>query len=206
MEITSVKSSKYYPACPRKLKVREDVMNLNGCKRLVGLAGPQPLECIQRWRNKGAEDIIVYENNVDTYIQQQKLLIRDIKVDLCLGDIMTAPYERGTFYDLDFCSSLMVTEGNFAKFEENFMFTFAMRSGKEKFKGFKKGDMMDMFFERRGETIVGDEETEYCYKTTHQREVQTNKGIYHVTTYRDGLPMMTFYKLKTTKEIYEIIQ
>jgi len=193
------KSKKLYTERLRRRQVRNDVINFNGCKKVVGLAGPQFESCIEFWKSKGANEFVTYENNIDTFIKQMNTLKN---VDVNLGDIMNVNYEKDVFYDLDFCCTLDELKGDISKFEDNFMMAFSMRN----FTGFKKGDVMDQFFKRRGEIIEGDMETEYCYYKTFQREVVTNKGVYHVTTYRDTCPMITFYKLKNTTETNAFIQ
>lgn len=168
-----------------KIRVINDLMNLNGCKNVVGLAGPNPIECINRWIAKGAKNIIIYEIDRNTYKLQKKLLKNYKNVKVIYGSVTSSPFMRNTFYDMDFCKNLW-SIGDIEKYKSNFMFTFSCRN----VFGIRRNSLTKMFFNRRGEAILAQNKTKY----PSQIEIITNRGIYYTTVYKDKTPMITIFK------------
>jgi hypothetical protein len=136
-----------YKEAFRKHTVRDALMSITQPYRptdkLVGLAGPDIQEYI-KWCNKyGYSNIEVYETNFNVMFHQLKTFGTIAPIGFHYTDILQAPYEENTFYDLDFCGSVRYLDQHINKFKSNFMMTFSTRLG--------LSQTVDGFMDARGE-------------------------------------------------------
>lgn len=188
--------TKDFTKAVRKINAINTLLNPNGCKRITGLAGPNPVECVARWVKAGFERITVYENDVDTFIRQDALLSRAFPhVNLVLGDILDYEPIENEFLDIDLCCSINKAR-NLEKFKENFLITFCLRPGRGH-PGEGREWTEKKFVEMRGEKIT---ESYLMTDIPHAvtiKEIVTDKGVYHTTSYRDvdSPPMLMITKI-----------
>ncbi len=200
---------KNYSEAASKIQIINDLLiRPEECRRIVGLAGPNPVECIQRWMAKGFHHITTYERDLDVFLRQERMLSKKFPdVNMVLGDITKSYIVGNTFYDLDFCCSVRSLP-DLSVFIEPFMATVTLRAGRGH-KGENRDFVEQYFFEEvRGEKIENWNLTDYTYdkgiysigaiKSAKaprcQREIHTNKGSYLTTSYRDTAPMLNIVK------------
>lgn len=179
-----------YTNAIRKRRAIETVFNPNGCKRIVGLAGPHPVQCVKRWIEAGFEHITVYENNVDTFIKQKRALSKHYPhINLNLGDILELQPIENVFYELDLCCTLKNLK-NIERFQGNFMLTLCLR-------GMNRELTENQFISMRNEKLVTSYNMiEEKYGLT-VKEIFTGKSTYHTICYRDpdSPPMLIITKI-----------
>lgn len=191
------KKKKSFVDAKNKIRIINDLLiRPDGCKRIVGLAGPDFIPCVERWMKKGFEHITIYENNVETFAEQSKILNKVYPhINVVLGDILDVDVMENVFYDLDLDKTINNAR-NLERFQEYFMLTTCLR-GSRGHAGEDRNYVENRFFEMRGEKIVMDGELRREWWTDYpgQKEIVTDKGIYQTTSYSDGAPMLAILKL-----------
>jgi hypothetical protein len=154
-------------------------------ENVVGLAGPDINQYIDRLASEGCKQFEIYENDSQTFMSQVFNIKRPVR--MVYGDILAADADKDdTLYDLDFCKTVVDLKPHISKFNKNFMMTFSIRV---------KGGIettIDTFFKCRDELVFFTKEIESPFNHT---EYVTNKGKYLFTCYRDTSPMCTIAKI-----------
>jgi hypothetical protein len=174
-----------YANATQKQRVRDFLISQFKFESVVGLAGPDINQYIDRMVSEGCKEFDIYENDVRTFMSQVHNLQKP--VHMIYGDILEADADRdNTLYDLDFCRTVSYLTPHIKKFNKNFMMTFSMRmrGGTD--------TTIRTFFECRDEVVFFKRTFESPIKHT---EYITNKGKYLFTTYRDTSPMCCFAKV-----------
>lgn len=153
-------------------------------ENIVGLAGPDINEYLEKRISHGYKNFQIFENDATTAVTQL-LTLKKTPINLVYGDILEADADKpNTLYDLDFCASVRYLTDHIAKFKNNFIMTFSTRVGVQ--------ETIDTFFEARNETIVRTKEfadpIEHTIFTTKQ-------GKYLFTKYFDTSAMCCFAKI-----------
>lgn len=130
-----------------KVKVRNFLFSKFKKKtNIIGLAGPDINEYIERVQNHGFKNITIYENDIAIFLKQ----MQDAKTHnfkYVFGNIYDAlPNEPNTLYDLDYCCTVRYMSDHIAKFKDNFIMTFSMRIGEK--------ESLSTFFKARGEKVI----------------------------------------------------
>lgn len=174
-----------YLNATQKQKVRDFLLAKFQFENVVGLAGPDINQYIERLLSEGCKEFEIYENNSQTFMSQISKL--DKPVHMIYGDILNADAEKDdTLYDLDFCGTVAYLKSHIRKFNKNFIMTFSMRV-----KGGKDATIRT-FFECRDEIVFFKRQFDSPISHT---EYITNKGKYLFTVYRDTSPMCCFAKV-----------
>ena len=169
----------------QKQKVRDFFLAKFKFEQVIGLAGPDINEYIDRLEAEGCKKFEIYENDAQTHSSQ--LAIVKKPVSIVLGDILEADANReNTLYDLDFCRTVTYLTPHIRKFQNNFMMTFSQR-----IKGGAKSSIK-VFFDSRDELLYYTRDIDAPVKHT---ELVTNKGQYLFTEYYDTTPMCCFAKI-----------
>jgi len=174
-----------YKEAFRKHKLREFVMNVTQPYRpkskIVGLAGPDINEYIKWCNSYGYTNIEVYEMNRQVMLHQLNTLGGILPINLVNADILKAPYEPNTFYDLDFCGSVRHLQDHISKFDSHFMMTFSTRIG--------VSETIATFMNARDEDM-------YCYETKRTENYTWRliygRRSYLMLQYFDTSAMCTF--------------
>ena len=174
------------PDRKRKKEVRDFLFSFftdMQLKRIVGLAGPHIQDYIEFCKSKGYTEFEIYEKDGITAIHQL-VNLRDC-VSLKFKDILDAsPNEPNTLYDLDYCVTVRHMKEHIAKFQNNFIMTFARRV--------PLAETIGTFFSVRDENIV----KTYVYGNPIDHTVyETDKGKYVYVAYKDTSPMCCFAKI-----------
>jgi hypothetical protein len=174
-----------YLNATQKQRVRDFFLAKFKFENVVGLAGPDINQYIDKLASEGCKQFEIYENDPQTFMSQ----VYNIKtpVHIVYGDILTADADRDdTLYDLDFCRSVTHLTPHTRKFQKNFMMTFSIR-----IKGGSDATTK-IFFDSRDESIIT--RREITSPIVHT-EFITTKGKYLFTQYRDTSPMCTIAKI-----------
>jgi hypothetical protein len=174
-----------YLNATQKQKVRDFLLAKFKFEHVVGLAGPDINQYIDRLAAEGCKQFEIYENDSHTLMSQ----VYNLKtpVHMVYGDILDADADRDdTLYDLDFCKTVVNLKPHIRKFNKNFMMTFSMRV-----KG-GADTIISTFFECRNEIVFFTRQFDLPIKHT---EYNTNKGKYLFTSYRDTSPMCCIAKI-----------
>ncbi len=188
---------KDYPKDNFKRAVRHEVIPHHKFRTLVTCLGPSPEVSVREAMNKGYYNIISYELDKKTLIDQDKAIREfelnpNVNITLVPGDILQANVKNGIYYDLDFCGFITQFKEHVKKFKNNSTFTFCLRDGNKT--GKHKERTIKTFFELRNEII------EDRYDVDDKRiYIDTTEGKYLLLSYRDGAPMLTITKIKKTK-------
>ncbi len=174
------------PDRKRKKEVRDFLFSFfedMQLKRIVGLAGPHIQDYIEFCKSKGYTEFEIYEKDSITAIHQLATL-KDC-VSLKLKDILQANAdEPNTLYDLDYCVTVRHMKEHIAKFQNNFIMTFARRV--------PLAETISTFFGVRNERII----TSSTKDSPIEHDVYvTNKGRYIYVPYKDTSPMCCFAKV-----------
>lgn len=95
---------------------------------LIGLGGPDLPDYLKLAKKAKIKSALIYENNVDHLLVQASKKNDTIPTRVVYGNILQAPSEKDTFYDLDFCCSVISVISHIQKFKDNpCMFTFSVR-------------------------------------------------------------------------------
>jgi hypothetical protein len=174
-----------YLNATQKQRVRDFFLAKFKFEHVVGLAGPDINQYIDRLAAEGCKEFEIYEN--DSYTLMSQLYNLKTPVHIVYGDILDADADKDdTLYDLDFCRSVNNLTPHIRKFNKNFMMTFSIRV---------KGGVqttIDTFFKCRDELVFFTKEIESPFNHT---EFITNKGKYLFTQYQDTSPMCTIAKI-----------
>jgi hypothetical protein len=174
-----------YLNATQKQRVRDFFLAKFKFENVVGLAGPDINQYIDRLASEGCKEFEIYENDSQTFMSQ----VFNIKkpVHMIYGDILTAdPNRKDTLYDLDFCRSVTHLTPHVRKFQNNFMMTFSIR-----IKG-GSDTTTKIFFDSRNESIIS--RTDITSPIVYTEYI-TTKGKYLFTQYYDTSPMCTIAKI-----------
>ena len=174
-----------YLNATQKQKVRDFFLAKFKFEHVVGLAGPDINQYIDRLTSEGCKQFEIYENDSQTFMSQVFKINKP--VHMVYGDILTADADRDdTLYDLDFCRSVTHLKPHIRKFQKNFMMTFSIR-----IKG-GSDSTTKIFFDSRNESIIS--RTDITSPIVHTEYI-TTKGKYLFTQYYDTSPMCTIAKI-----------
>lgn len=151
--------------------------------KIIGLAGPNIQDYLNFLKSKGYNEFEIYEMDKLTAIHQLTHL--NGRVTLKLGDILHAnPNEPNTLYDLDYCVTVRHMKEHIAKFQNNFIMTFARRV--------PLAETIGTFFTVRDEKVI----KTYMYDDPISHTIyNTDKGKYVYIAYKDTSPMCCFAKI-----------
>lgn len=170
----------------KKREVRNFIISkFKHCHSVVGLAGPNIKEYINWCHENNMKNIIIYENDKNTFLTQ----IKDNKLPakIVCGSINQAePDKENTFYDLDYCSTIRKVREYIPKFHKNYSVTLSLRAI-----GAKK--TIDQFFKSMKETIIHSKSFELPVKHTVFTTVKGETYIF--TPYFDTSPMCSITKI-----------
>ncbi len=141
-------------------------------KKIIGLAGPDIEEYVDFLQQKGYKDISIYENNPGIFLNQL-LHMKNLPIKYRLEDILLAPYEENTFYDLDFCGHITSFKAHIKKFHSNFILTVS-----ELMK--KKWSSIPLFLKYREEELL-----DTIQISDNEQLIISNKKKYSCYTYFD---------------------
>tara|TARA_R110000868_G_scaffold106086_3_gene291109 strand:- start:2565 stop:3107 length:543 start_codon:yes stop_codon:yes gene_type:complete len=174
-----------YLNATQKQKVRDFLLAKFKFEHVVGLAGPDINQYIDRLASEGCKEFEIYENDSQTFMSQVFKINKP--VHMIHGDILSADADKdNTLYDLDFCRTVSYLGPHIRKFNKNFIMTFSMR-----IKGGTNATIKT-FFECRDEIIFFKRQFD---SPVNHTEYITNKGKYLFTIYRDTSPMCCFAKI-----------
>lgn len=153
--------------------------------KIVALAGPNICSYIEMLPLH-VREISIWEKDRPTMLTQL-MELTDSRSKLSFtynfGDILKAPVEENSFYDLDFCASILTVRDHIKKFKDcQFSVTVSIRPvGKQ--------ESLNMFFEIIGEkisyNIIG---AESGFVTT------SGNNQYFYSFYMDSSPMLNIFK------------
>lgn len=173
-----------YMHATKKKQVRDFLFSYFKFTKVVGLAGPDYNEYVKFCELKGAKDIEVWENDIDTIVHQLKSAKTPIKIKY--GDILEAEADkRDVLYDLDFCCTPKYMREHIRKFNRNFIMTFSRRLGTDY--------TIKKFFRDRKEKIL--RSIVKSGPIPHTIFI-TNLGRYIYTPYWDTSAMCCIAKIK----------
>lgn len=182
-----MKKETYIRSLKKKI-VREFLFSFFNEKSIIGLAGPDINDYVEWCKEKGYENLQLWENDSNVMLNQFKSLKTESTFEYKYGNILNAePNKRDTLYDLDYCGTIKTLYDHVKKFKEGkFVMTFCMR-------GSTKNQSIESFFKNRNESIrTRFEKTEPLDHVV----IGTDFGKYILATYRDGSPMLCIAKIK----------
>lgn len=159
----------------------------NKFDHLIGLGGPDLSDYLKLAQHAGIKDAMIYEYNA------QQLLIQASKPNAILptrvmyGDIIKAQHNQSnTFYDFDFCCSVMSAVKHIKKFKyDSCIFTFSIRP-----LSFTQtvSQYVQAISGRKRHQVVLLNESAHC----KQYHIKTKDNVIPAFTYRDTVPMIMF--------------
>jgi hypothetical protein len=163
---------------PLKNMIRE--RHIPEGSNVIGLLGPDMEAQVAFFRRKGYDNMWFWENNHDVVLRQASLLYRCPEVRICEWDLVNAPIQKNTFYDLDLCERINAAIPIVTKFKSinNFILTVSER-------GVKKFSSIPFFIEARGEEIV-----DIVKIDRNQIIFNTDKKSYRAISYFDTSAML----------------
>lgn len=190
------------PEIKNKTKVRDFILEqMNVCgyyyeSKIVGLAGPNINEYLDWCSSHGFINPVIYENDNDVFLHQIKQLKKP--VTLINGNINNVdPNLDNTFYDLDYCSTIIPLFNKIDKFNKNYCMTFSLRPIGE-------NETLKIFFKIMGETVYNITYTDKkskvrgtyfsTIKGRYTKEEKQSKYLY--ISYKDSSPMCCIAKIK----------
>lgn len=144
---------------------------------VVGLAGPDTTEYIQFFRERGYKNISIWEKDPQTIVKQIPQIFNK-GIHYNIGDILNAPFNQNTLYDLDFCCRMETIEPHLQKFQDNFILTVS-----EMWKD--KWASINAFLRIRDERIM-----KHMELSDNEHLILTNKRKYMIYRYFDTSPML----------------
>lgn len=149
---------------------------------IIGLAGPDLVDYVTFCKDKHYKDISIWEYDKSVMVNQLPLLKkvgRGTKINYHYGDILSAPVQENTFYDLDFCSSIVSLKTHIEKFRKNFAITVSEMMQKQY-------SSLDIFLKYRKETL-----SEKVVVNDRELLITTNEGNkFAIYSYCDSSPML----------------
>jgi hypothetical protein len=178
-----------YKDSSKKKETREFLFSLfaeQQLNKIVGLAGPDIHDYINFCKSKGYDEIEIYENHIQTAIEQVKYLRTKGRVTLTFGDILNANSDRkDVLYDLDYCVTTRYMRSHLRKFNNNFIMTFARR--------INDNETFNCFFKAKKETLKS---ILTVFSPIKHSILTTEEGNnYYYVEYRDTSNMCCFAKV-----------
>lgn len=154
-----------------KREIQKKIFPLITKKKMVSLAGPDLLNYLEIIPEK-IQEIEVYEKDKVVMMRQLSQIEGTKKtVFYNFKDIINAEVRRDTFYDLDFCSSIINAEKHLRRFKDcAFTVTLALRP-------LSLEETLKRFF------VIMDERIKLNIPHPSFNLVKTNKNSYLITTY-----------------------
>lgn len=149
--------------------------------KIIGLAGPDFTDYVEFLKEKGYNNIRVWENNPKTLLSQISYMPTiNHPVHLNKGDIYEAPVEKNTIYDLDFCCQMKSIEKHVKKFQNSkYILTVSeMR--------IKRYSSIPIFFSYLDERVT----SHSILEDNSQLFVTNKQHSYHAWAYSDTSPML----------------
>jgi len=170
----------------QKTKVREFIFSyVKNCNKVVGLAGPNINKYIDFCKSKGLNSVTIYEKDMDV-CKTQIISLKHQNIKIINGDINSTIVNPGTFYDLDYCCTMINVHDKISKFRSNYAITLALRP-------FGKQKTISQFFKSMEESLCHEKEVNLPIKHTVYTTVTGNKYICAV--YRDSSAMCCITKI-----------
>ena len=172
-----------YLNAANKHAVREFLFSYFKLKNIIGQAGPNVNEYISWCKSKGYKDIEIWENTPNVMLHQLAQLKQPVRMRF--GDILQSDPDRiHTLYDLDYCCTVRYMKEHIAKFNDNFIMTFARRITDK--------ETISTFFEARKEDIISSID---MISPIRHTIFKTNKSTYIYAPYRDTSNMCCIAKI-----------
>lgn len=181
------KKTSYLQSTNKRIVQKEIFSKLKKKKlnKVIGLGGPNLTNYLALLHNYDVEQAEIYEYDISKLALQLKSYKPVINSEILFSDVINAvPDKSNTFYDLDFCCSIINAAPHIKKFKNNVCYTLSIRPvGLEKtIKHFSKlvDDTKKPIL-----TLIKEKEEykSYCLKTDSKK--------YLCYLYRDSTPMLT---------------
>lgn len=185
--MTSKRKETYENAFNKK-RCREFLFSLFADKHLdglIGLAGPDINQYINWCKQKGYNDLELWENTPDVLFNQMKDI--NSSVVLKYGDILNTNIKPNVLYDLDYCVTIKYMSEHLKKFKDNFIMTFSLR--------FSENETINKFFKHRREKIMSVTHKYAPYVPVEHTIYTTTGGDYIYVKYFDTSTMCCFAKI-----------
>jgi hypothetical protein len=179
---------KSYEDAFNKKRCREFLFSLFADKHLdglIGLAGPDINQYISWCKQKGYNDLELWENTPDVLFNQMKDI--NSSVVLKYGDILNTNIKPNVLYDLDYCVTIKYMSKHLKRFKDNFIMTFSLRFG--------ENETINTFFKDRREKIMSVTHKYAPYVPVEHTVYTTTSGDYIYLKYFDTSTMCCFAKI-----------
>jgi len=173
-----------YKDAKNKKKIRDFLFSFYTTNSIIGLPGPDINDYIKFLKDRGYNDIELWENDISVLGHQ----LTQIKTPLVIkfGNILNATERKDVLLDLDYCSTVRSLKDHIKKFKSNFIMTFSLRPVSYK-------ETITTFFKSRKEIVLSIKDLTSPFK---YKRYKTDKGTYIIACYRDSSPMCTIAKIK----------